>query len=267
MFLCCAPPEDKQPQITITAQEVRGVDVKPASVTAPVPTSDKIAEEKPPPVVSAPVPSEPEQAPAPEPAPAPAPAAVAAPEPVGPVKVNKHDPFDVVLDKSGGKKMGLALNQQAGPGGKNLGITTIVAGGLASEHNAKAAYNQHILPGSFILAVDGAEGAPADMVKAMGASPKTTLKIQPPHTKDVTITKNGAGLGLGMKPAQTSKGEAGVGYMVTGVQAGSRCEEFNAANPAHALKVGDTVVQVCGSQDIINAVKSNDPVVLTIVTS
>ena len=39
---------------------------------------------------------------------------------------------------------------------------------------------------------------------------------------------------------------------VTGVQAGGRAEEFNAANPAHALKVGDTVVQVCGSQDIIN---------------
>jgi len=259
MFFCCAPPEDKQPQITITAQEVKPTVVAPAA-------SGKVPdiEEETKPVTAQPCEPAPEaEAPA-APTPTPAEAPAAAPETKA-VTVCSTDTFDVQLDKAGGAKMGLALNQDAN-GGKSLAIANIIDG-LVSTYNQTAPREKQILIAGVITAVDGASGTPAELVKKLGAATKPTLTIQPPKARDVTITKNGAGLGLQMRPTLNAKGEKSGGMTVSGIGNGSLSAEFNAANPDAALKSGDQIVQVCGRVDIVEAIKANDPVVLTVVSA
>merc|ERR1719181_2194711 len=162
--------------------------------------------------------------------------------------------------------MGVALNQEAN-GGKSLAITNISTDGLAAAYNKTAGRGKQILIGSTIIAVDGASGKPAELVKKMGAGTKTTLKIQPPKAKDVTITKGGSGLGLQMRPTLDAKGNKSGGMTVSGIGNASLAAEFNAANPEHAIQNGDQIVQVCGSTDIIEGIKANDPVILTVVSA
>lgn len=262
MFFCCAPPEDKQPQITITAQEVP--DVKPTTV-APA-ASGKVdwdVEEDTKPVMAQPCAPEPAPEAAPPAAPTPAPTPAAAPEKKA-VTVCSTDPFDVQLDKAGGAKLGLALNQDAN-GGKSLAIANIIDG-LVSTYNKTAPREKQILIAGVVTAVDGASGTPPELVKKLGAATKPTLTIQPPKARDVTITKNGAGLGLQMRPTLNAKGEKSGGMTVSGIGNGSLSAEFNAAHPEAALKSGDQIVQVCGRVDIVEAIKANDPVVLTVVS-
>jgi len=165
----------------------------------------------------------------------------------------------VTLNKAGGKKLGLELNQNYSLG-RSLAIAGVGPQGLAAEYNAtcKGDKLKELKPGCVIVKVNATYGSPAELVAAISAGEKLDIEMKPCMwpTWEVVITKSRlAKCGIKLAPIKDSEY-----FTITGFEPGSPAAKFNAENKKKALQTGDILMAINGETTSTSVVTSTEKV-------
>jgi len=137
------------------------------------------------------------------------------------------------------KNLGIDMDSQ---GCETLLVTSVRAGPIMA-YNSAVELEQQILPGHFVVSVNGVEGDATAMQREMQR--KSRLEVVLGRPEDVRIAINvdsRRSLGIGIPRRQT-----GSSLAITQVRKGP-VEDWNAENPWQKVQVGDRIVAVNGQR-------------------
>jgi hypothetical protein len=165
----------------------------------------------------------------------------------------------VTLNKAGGKKLGLELNQNYSLG-RSLAIAGVGPQGLAAEYNAscKGDKLKELKPGCVIVKVNDTWGSPAELVQAISNQEKLDIEMKPCMwpTWEVVITKSRlAKAGLKLDPIKDSDH-----FKISGFEPNSPADKFNKENKKKAMAVGDILMAINGETTSTSVVTSTESI-------
>mmetsp|Transcript_103763 Transcript_103763/g.288928 ORF Transcript_103763/g.288928 Transcript_103763/m.288928 type:complete len:408 (-) Transcript_103763:231-1454(-) len=132
--------------------------------------------------------------------------------------------------------LGLHLDVQDG---RTLYVTDVQAGPVAA-HNKKVEHSEQVLPGDFIVQVNGAKGSSATLLEALKTSPNPKMVVRRPmHFFAVVDAIENSPRGVSVK-----KG-CGNSFIIAAIEDGP-VKAWNDANPEQEVRAGDRIVAVNG---------------------
>jgi len=102
--------------------------------------------------------------------------------------VEDEGPFDVTLEMTPGERLGALLDVLDM---KTLRVVEVRRTGRLRLYNARAEEHQRVLPGYFIVGVNGIDGGAAEMVEEMRRSRVWKLQVARSHEFTVPLEKTG----------------------------------------------------------------------------
>mmetsp|Transcript_19572 Transcript_19572/g.58684 ORF Transcript_19572/g.58684 Transcript_19572/m.58684 type:complete len:215 (+) Transcript_19572:82-726(+) len=118
--------------------------------------------------------------------------------------------------------------------GVRQGVSPVV------EYNGKASQDLQILPGDYIISVNGVNNDSKRMVEELAKERSLDLEVRHPVTSTVTINRQGGAMGLDLNYAKMGKS-----LVIDGIAEGA-VMTWNKQNPAAMVKKGDRIVAVNG---------------------
>lgn len=169
----------------------------------------------------------------------------------------------VTVEREPKKLTGLELDLQDGV----FALVTAVKAGPFAQFNASAKPAEQLMPGDFIMQVNGATGNVAqiaEQLKKNGAS-KLEVLVRRPVEMGVIIDRQDPKKPLGLEFPKKLSGNF---LLVTKVEEGP-FQDWNAANPSREVRVGDRIVAVGGvrgtAAQLVKKLKSAGKVQVTVV--
>lgn len=166
--------------------------------------------------------------------------------------------FTVTMQKTEGSVLGLDVDLLDG---ETLHVSSIKAG-MLDNHNKTAPDDCKVLPGVFIIGVNGVQGNAQLMVTRLKEDRTITLTLRRPSEFSIVATKKGGTLGMDLNYAPT-----GISLLVLKVNDGP-VAEWNKANPDMQVKKFDRISAVNGvagtSKELYEKMKSSDVLHLVI---